>query len=405
MRRTLLNSVAVAALSISVAGAWAQERQQERRQEGAPAAQSEGQRGNAPSRENRGEERSQQGQRASEGAGREGAGRNASERGQERGERAQPSTAQQGREQGREQNAQQQNERERDQQQQQQQRTNAQQNERERNQNQQLNQQQGQQRNQEQQRTTTGQDNRQPQGQPSTPSSQSTQSSQDRNSGSSSTQGAQQQGADRNRDNAAASTSTNADRSGRSQTNVQVRGEFNIDQQAATRVHDRLIRESDARSNDININIDVGRNLPNNVRLRPVPRDIVEINPRYRDYEYTIVRDEIVIVEPRTKKVVQIISSGSGRRGQSHMVRLDNRQRDLVRRDIMRTRTGSARRDQDVTFELREGVEIPDRVTLQTFPQEVWREIPDLREVRYVIVRDEIVLVDPDTREIIEIIR
>jgi hypothetical protein len=44
-------------------------------------------------------------------------------------------------------------------------------------------------------------------------------------------------------------------------------------------------------------------------------------------------------------------------------------------------------------------------VTLQTFPEDVWRDAPELREVRYFIVQDEVVLVDPDTREVIEILR
>ena len=406
MRKSLMNSVAIAALSVSVAGAMAQERRNEPAS-GSPAAQSEGQRGNAPARnEGRGEERSQQGQRASEGAGREGAGRNASERGQERGERAQPSTAQQ-RDQGRDQNREQSSQdrsQERSQDRANTPSTSAQQQQQQRDQDQQggattRSTSSDRDRDQQQQRPapTNAQQNERNQSPQSQPSSQRS-TDQQRQQG---TQGAQQD-FDRNREGAAA-TNTSGDRSGRGQTNVQVRGEFNLDQQAATRVHDRLIRDRDARASDININVDVGRNLPNNVRLRPVPREIVEINPRYREYDYVVVRDEIVIVEPRTRRVVQIISS-DGSHGGARMVRLDNRQRDMVRRDIMRSRTAS-RRDQDFNFDLREGVEIPDRVALQRFPEEVWREVPDLRDIRYIIVRDDIVLVDPGTREIIEIIR
>jgi hypothetical protein len=86
------------------------------------------------------------------------------------------------------------------------------------------------------------------------------------------------------------------------------------------------------------------------------------------------------------------------------MVRLDTKQRDFVKRDVLKTRTGSVNR-QDLNIELRQGIEVPDRVTLQTFPEEVWREAPELREVRYFVIQDEVVLVDPDTREVIEILR
>jgi len=147
--------------------------------------------------------------------------------------------------------------------------------------------------------------------------------------------------------------------------------------------------------------------VPDRVRLRPVPSDIVEISPRYRNYEYTIVHDEIVIVEPKTKKVVQVISGGGGGGGarkSTHTIKLDTKQRNFVKQDVLKTRTGSVSRN-DLNIDLREGVEIPDRVTLQSFPEDVWHDAPELREVRYFIIQDEVVLVDPDTREVIEIIR
>ncbi|MDB5596100.1 MAG: hypothetical protein JWM36_3061 [Hyphomicrobiales bacterium] len=221
------------------------------------------------------------------------------------------------------------------------------------------------------------------------------------------------QGSDRQGREDAASTRTGGDagraasRNESSSTNIQVRGELDTDREHASRIHDRLIRESGARETDVNITVDLGGRVPDRVRLRPVPRDIVEISPRFRDYEYTVVRDEIVIVEPKTKKIVQIISGGGGRGGAGssrHSVSLDTHQREIVKRDVMRTRT-SAKRDSDVNFELREGVEVPQRVTLQSFPTEVWEEVPSLKPYRYVVIEDQIVLVDPETREVIEILR
>lgn len=233
----------------------------------------------------------------------------------------------------------------------------------------------------------------------------------ERNGARDSAQGTDRQGTSGRED--AASTRTGGDanrassRNESSSTNIQVRGELDTDREHASRIHDRLIRESGGRETDVSISVDLGGRVPDRVRLRPVPRDIVEISPRFRDYEYTIVHDEIVIVEPRTKKIVQIISGGGGRggaRASRHSVTLDTHQREIVKRDIMRTRT-SARRDSDVKFELREGVEVPQRVTLQSFPTEVWHEVPALKTYRYVVIEDQIVLVDPETREVIEILR
>lgn len=436
MRNKLLAGVAAAALGLTVAGAIAQDSQRNNQagsSQGATSASpmSEGARGGAASSSRGGEERSAQGQRASEGAGREGAGRNASDNASsaprndsattqgaasetKSGERANPSAASTTG-----------GERER----------NAQSSDRKNEQNTSA------QRNGADAKTNAAEskanDSKGADAKPtaadanrSTGSTNSTSAATgagernpDRNNASANTErsgdanrnASQNSGTQtnatsstgRSNDNAASTrttSETNRSTASSSSTNVQVRGELDIDRQSATRVHDRLIRDTSVRETNVNINIDVGGRLPDRVRLRPVPADIVEISPRFRNYEYTIVRDEIVIVEPKTKKVVQIISGG-GRGGAKQAVRLDTKQRDLVKRDVMKTRTGSASRAADLNIQLREGVEIPDRVTLQTFPEDLWRDAPELREVRYVIVDEDVVLVDPDTREIIEIIR
>jgi len=43
--------------------------------------------------------------------------------------------------------------------------------------------------------------------------------------------------------------------------------------------------------------------VPRDVRFQPLPPDIVEVMPQYRGYNFFVVRDEIVIVEPATYKI------------------------------------------------------------------------------------------------------
>ena len=57
--------------------------------------------------------------------------------------------------------------------------------------------------------------------------------------------------------------------------------------------------------------MNVDEPLPGNVELMPLPSSIVSIVPEYRGYDYVVVRDEIVIVQPSTRKVVEVIHRGS----------------------------------------------------------------------------------------------
>lgn len=65
-----------------------------------------------------------------------------------------------------------------------------------------------------------------------------------------------------------------------------------------------------ARPQHINVNVNVGAPLPGDVDLLPLPPDVVSLVPEYRDYDYVVVNDEIVIVQPSTRHVVEIIGGG-----------------------------------------------------------------------------------------------
>ena len=51
----------------------------------------------------------------------------------------------------------------------------------------------------------------------------------------------------------------------------------------------------------------VGTVIPTTVELHTVPASVVEIVPAYRGYRYFVVRDEIVIVEPGSRRIVTVI--------------------------------------------------------------------------------------------------
>jgi hypothetical protein len=75
------------------------------------------------------------------------------------------------------------------------------------------------------------------------------------------------------------------------------------------------------------------------------------------------------------------------------------------RTTIYRTVTREHVRVAPPSFAVRLGARVPQTVELQEIPSAVVTEVPSVRRYRYMVVNNEVVLVDPATSEVIEIIR
>ena len=71
----------------------------------------------------------------------------------------------------------------------------------------------------------------------------------------------------------------------------------------------KVLNATSAEQN-ANIAVNVGAPPPGDVDVQPLPTPVVELVPEYRGYDYVVANDEIVIVEPTTRKVVEVISEG-----------------------------------------------------------------------------------------------
>jgi Protein of unknown function (DUF1236) len=61
---------------------------------------------------------------------------------------------------------------------------------------------------------------------------------------------------------------------------------------------------------NVNFSVSIGTRVPReNVHFYPVPTEIVTIYPQWRGYEFIMVNGRIVIVEPSTYEIVEIIES------------------------------------------------------------------------------------------------
>jgi hypothetical protein len=107
---------------------------------------------------------------------------------------------------------------------------------------------------------------------------------------------------ERNEDNRA----TTGQGAAGARTNVNV----NITPEKRTQIHETIIKERSApRVASVNFDLSVGRRVPRTVKFAILPSTIVEIEPEWRGYDYFMVGDRIVIVDPRSMEIVAIIDA------------------------------------------------------------------------------------------------
>jgi hypothetical protein len=88
------------------------------------------------------------------------------------------------------------------------------------------------------------------------------------------------------------------------------RGSASLTSEQRTKIHQTIVRQGNApRVANVNFSVSVGTTVPRSVRLVAVPAPIVEIQPAWRGYEYFMVGDQVVIVDPDTMQIVAIISA------------------------------------------------------------------------------------------------
>jgi hypothetical protein len=160
-----------------------------------------------------------------------------------------------------------------------------------------------------------------------------------------------------------------------------------------TRVRERLFREHRADRNRDKDRIRgirpiVGVHIPRRHRLHPLPLWVIEFAPIYRGYSYVWVEDTICIIDPETYVIVDVLPASS-QRAEIRGLTLTPQQMRFVYAEVPKDTSV------DVRIRLALGAEIPRDVALYAFPDHVLARIPKLESYRYVVVDDEVAIVDP----------
>jgi hypothetical protein len=74
-----------------------------------------------------------------------------------------------------------------------------------------------------------------------------------------------------------------------------------------TQITSAIKQEKVEEVTNVNFNVSVGTTVPAGVRYHPLPSRIVEIYPEWRGYDFILVHGKYIILRPRTHEIVYII--------------------------------------------------------------------------------------------------
>lgn len=174
-----------------------------------------------------------------------------------------------------------------------------------------------------------------------------------------------------------------------------------LTQEQRTTVRERFAGQKLQRKNRVNFSISVGTRIPRNTRLFVLPASVLAIVPAYRSYRYVYADDKITIVDPATYTIVEVIDYGAG----GSTVAASGLELSAGQRKIVLSNVNLDDARSDVRFGLALGAEVPENVELRRFAPPVIDSIPRLEAFRYVVVDENVLVVDPRDRGIALVIR
>ena len=73
------------------------------------------------------------------------------------------------------------------------------------------------------------------------------------------------------------------------------------------KIRDIIIKQTAAQEARANFKVMVGAKVPQDVSLRPMPQEVVNVVPKYKDFDFTIVNDRIIVVQRSTREIDTMI--------------------------------------------------------------------------------------------------
>lgn len=84
-------------------------------------------------------------------------------------------------------------------------------------------------------------------------------------------------------------------------------GKVQVTEQQRTQIHERISHVRVQRIDHPQFSVTVGAEIPRSVHVEVLPPEIVEVVPEYQGFDYVMVGDEILIVDPGSLQIVAVI--------------------------------------------------------------------------------------------------
>jgi hypothetical protein len=70
-----------------------------------------------------------------------------------------------------------------------------------------------------------------------------------------------------------------------------------------------ILRQHKVEEAHLNVSVNIGTRIPDSVHFYPLPEDVYAIYPEWRGYDYILVGNEILVVDPPTHEIVAILEA------------------------------------------------------------------------------------------------
>ncbi len=119
------------------------------------------------------------------------------------------------------------------------------------------------------------------------------------------------QGSMSNQNNAQGSMSNKSSQSSTTQTQTTgqgAAGAAHLSTEQRTKITS-VIKQQKVEPVHANFDVRVGVRVPESVRFHPLPREVVTIYPEWRGFDYILVGEQIIVINPRTHEIVAILEA------------------------------------------------------------------------------------------------
>jgi hypothetical protein len=70
-----------------------------------------------------------------------------------------------------------------------------------------------------------------------------------------------------------------------------------------------IVRQHKVEPAHLNVSVSVGTRVPDSVHFYPLPVEVIVVYPEWRGYDYIMVGNEILVIDPRTHEIVAILEA------------------------------------------------------------------------------------------------